>query len=537
MYKALYRKWRPLTFEDVVSQPHITTTLKNQIMSGKTAHAYLFTGSRGTGKTTCARIFAKAINCAHCTDGNPCLECEICKEADESGLVDIIEIDAASNNGVDDIRELREGAVFTPQRCRFKVYIIDEVHMLSAQAFNALLKIIEEPPEYVKFILATTEIHKVPVTILSRCQRFDFHRILPADIVSRLTYIAEQENISVTADAAALIAAIADGGMRDALSLLDRCIAYSDNITAEIVSSSVGIADRSFLFDILENIADGDAARVMEISDKLYNDSKDMQKLCEELIYQFRNLMLMKTIRDCSLLVNALPGEINRLKTVAEKLSLPEIMDKLSILQDCNERLVRSLSKRVELEMCLIRLCGHGTPAVGLDNSEIYDKIKKLESRLSSAQPQPSQTSARQPVYDSPPPPPAQNAPLPQEAPVRTTQSKPEETPRETEYRPVARWDEIMQRFAADCPAVSGVLSGSSAYENGVSLVISTPNSFFISLLKRKENAQMLGAVIKEVTGVTYRLRAKCTTPEEDEPKVNSVMNRAAENGIPTEMQ
>ena len=222
MYKALYRKWRPLTFDDVISQQQTTETLKNQITSEKTAHAYLFTGSRGTGKTTCARILAKAVNCRSMKDGNPCLECDICRDADTGALTDIIEIDAASNNGVDDIRDLRDGAVYMPERGKYKVYIIDEVHMLSPSAFNALLKIMEEPPAYVKFILATTEIHKVPATIASRCQRYDFRRIKPDDIASRLTYIAQQENIDLTPDGAALIARLADGGMRDAVSLLDR---------------------------------------------------------------------------------------------------------------------------------------------------------------------------------------------------------------------------------------------------------------------------------------------------------------------------
>ena len=241
IYKALYRKWRPLSFDDVISQPHITTTLKNQIKSGRTAHAYLFTGSRGTGKTTCARIFAKAVNCLDESDGNPCLECSVCHDADNFALSDIIEIDAASNNGVDDIRGLRDGAAYTPERCRYKVYIIDEVHMLTPNAFNALLKIMEEPPEYVKFILATTEVHKVPATISSRCQRFDFRRILPDDITKRLLYIADQENISLDEKAARFIAKLSDGGMRDALSLLDQCAAFSSNIDSDTFSAAAGI--------------------------------------------------------------------------------------------------------------------------------------------------------------------------------------------------------------------------------------------------------------------------------------------------------
>ena len=227
IYLALYRKYRPKTFEDVVSQPHITTTLKNEIMTGKTAHAYLFTGSRGTGKTTCAKILSMAVNCE-----NPCMECETCRNIDQGATLDVVEIDAASNNGVDDVRQLREEAVYSPSQCKYRVYIIDEAHMLSAGAFNALLKIMEEPPPHVKFILATTEVHKVPVTILSRCQRFDFRRIRTEDIEARLLWIAGKEPFTLSPDAAALIAKLADGGMRDALALLDQCASFSSDITS-----------------------------------------------------------------------------------------------------------------------------------------------------------------------------------------------------------------------------------------------------------------------------------------------------------------
>ena len=270
MYQALYRKWRPKSFDDVVSQPQITATLKNQIAGGRTAHAYLFTGSRGTGKTTCARIFAKAINCPNSHDGEPCLECDICRAAENGSLADIIEIDAASNSRVDDIRELREGVIYTPELCKYKIYIIDEVHMLSPGAFNALLKTMEEPPPHVKFILATTEIHKVPETIVSRCQHFDFNRIRSEDIVSRIMYISEHEEFTLHEDAAAMIARLSDGGMRDALSLLDRCSAFSDDITLEVVSGAAGIAGRDYLLDLLEKIAECDTAGAVKAVDELH---------------------------------------------------------------------------------------------------------------------------------------------------------------------------------------------------------------------------------------------------------------------------
>ena len=259
-YTALYRKFRPSEFEDVKGQDHIVTTLQNQIKANRIGHAYLFCGTRGTGKTTVAKIFAKAVNCEHPVNGSPCGECEMCKSIAAGTSMNVIEIDAASNNGVDNIREIREEVTYRPTEGKYKVYIIDEVHMLSAGAFNALLKTMEEPPPHVKFILATTEIHKVPATIVSRCQHFDFHRIRNEDIVSRLMYIASQEGFTLHEDAAGMIARLSDGGMRDSLSLLDLCVAYEKYLTLVVVSSASGIAGRDYLFDILEKIAEMVAA-------------------------------------------------------------------------------------------------------------------------------------------------------------------------------------------------------------------------------------------------------------------------------------
>ena len=388
MYKALYRKWRPLTFDDVISQQHITDTLKNQLKNEKTAHAYLFTGSRGTGKTTCARILAKAVNCPNMKDGNPCLQCDICREAEEGSLTDIIEIDAASNNGVEDIRDLRDGAVYSPERCRYKIYIVDEVHMLSASAFNALLKIMEEPPPYVKFILATTEIHKVPATVASRCQRYDFRRIRQQDIAQRLLYIAEKEQLSLTSDGAALIAKLADGGMRDAVSLLDQCSVCAENIDAAAVSQAAGIAGKDFLYDILDAISDSDSAKALAVTAKLYDMSKDLTRLCEELILQLRNVMLMKASpKNAEEIIAVMPEDMDRLRNIAEKAELDTILDKLNQLQTCRERMGRVMNKRVEFEMCLIRLCSHTVAGNGnsaADNTELYEKIALLEKKLNS---------------------------------------------------------------------------------------------------------------------------------------------------------
>ena len=284
MYTALYRKWRPKSFTDVIGQDHITSTLKNEIMTERLSHAYLFIGSRGTGKTTCARILAKAVNCPHVHEGEPCNECDVCKSIDAGTALDITEIDAASNNGVDNIRDLREEANFNPSETKYRVYIIDEVHMLSTGAFNALLKTLEEPPAHVKFILATTEAHKMPATILSRCQRFDFKRI-GADVMSeRLLYIAEQEQISLTTEAANLISRLSDGAMRDALSIMDQCIARGRDIDTHLVSEVCGIAGREYLADTATALMQKDSTKLLAVIANLYENACDMERYCAELI-------------------------------------------------------------------------------------------------------------------------------------------------------------------------------------------------------------------------------------------------------------
>lgn len=536
MYKALYRKYRPSTFDDVVSQPHITTTLRNQIVSGKTAHAYLFTGSRGTGKTTCARILAKALNCLHPVDGNPCLECEICRDAEENALSDIIEIDAASNNGVDDVRDLRDGAVYTAERCKYRIYIIDEVHMLTKEAFNALLKIMEEPPPHVKFILATTEIHKVLPTILSRCQRYDFRRILPKDITERLLYVAEQEHISLDPEAAELIAKTADGGMRDALSLLDQCIAFSENVTLDIVSGAAGIAGREPVFDILEAAADCDAAKAIGVVDKLYGMSKDMQKLCDELIAQFRNVMVAKAVPENLDLLVCMPSELEKIKTLAGRLSIDEIMRKLEILQSCNERIARVSSKRVEMEMCLIKLCTADTSqnasaGNGAANAELLAKIDMLEQRIMS---QPAPVAKSMPYVQ----PAAQTASKPSYAPKQQTELSDLSKMRPEDFTNEDRWQDILEKFAEICPSVNGALNGSYAVKGGGYMLIYTENSFFLQLLRNKENAAKLQEAIKLVTGGTFSIRAKCVAPAESGgDKLQGVLQKARDNNIPVDSE
>ena len=378
MHLALYRKYRSATFDEVISQEHITTTLKNQIKAGTPAHAYLFTGSRGTGKTTCAKLMAKAVNCLSPVDGNPCGECESCK-AIAAGCPDIIEMDAASNNGVDDVRALRDEVMYAPTVCRYKVYIIDEVHMLSSQAFNALLKTIEEPPPHVIFILATTEIHKVPATIASRCQQFRFSRIDVEESTKRLCEIAKKENVNITEDAARLISRLSDGGMRDAVSLLDQCISVSADIDDETVRTTAGIAGTEHLFTLAQCIHEQNAPEALKILDELHNQSKDLMLLLDELLSHFRNLCILSATNSDFSLIPAGSGTRNDLARQTKEFTLGEIMRCMDILQDCIARTPKTAKRKTVAEMCLIRLC---TPRLDSDTSALSLRLEKLENRL-----------------------------------------------------------------------------------------------------------------------------------------------------------
>lgn len=531
MYKALYRKWRPLTFDDVISQQHITDTLKNQITSGKTAHAYLFTGSRGTGKTTCARILAKAVNCPNMKNGNPCLECDICRDADNNYLTDIIEIDAASNNGVDDIRDLRDGAVYTPERGSHKIYIIDEVHMLSTSAFNALLKIMEEPPSYVMFILATTEIHKVPATITSRCQRYDFRRIRPVDIASRLEYIAQQEELNLTPEGASLIAKLADGGMRDAVSLLDQCSVCAEVINAETVSNAAGIAGRDYLYEILEAIAVKDTARALSVTGSLYDMSKDLTRLCEELITQLRNIMLIQVSPQTAVsLIVCMPDELEKLNVLSRKISLEEVMNELSALQKCRENMSRVMNRRVEFEMTLIKLCGNknNSPET-IDNSEIYDKIKQLENKISASAGNFSQAVHKQ----------VQPEILTASSPVRETEPVPNvdiKKLKQNDFIPCSRWGEIVEELKKVKPDLAGALQGSYAATAGNVIFVTSINRFFVQIFKsNKDNALALSDTISRILGQRYVIKARCdTSVEEQKNMAEQLIKKAKDYSIET---
>ena len=356
MYRALYRKWRPQRFEDVVGQRAIVTALKNQITANRVGHAYLFTGVRGTGKTTCAKIFAKAVNCLHPVNGDPCGECEICKGIDNGSILDVVEMDAASNNGVDDIRDLRDETAYTPSACKYKVYIIDEVHMLSTAAFNALLKTLEEPPAHVIFILATTEIQKVPATILSRCQRYDFTRIGPEDIARRVEYIAGEEKLELSPDGAELIARLADGALRDALSILDTCAGVTAKIDADVVRRMAGVTDRSYLFRISDALEAQDGATALAQLAQLRQQSVDVKRLTEELIAHYRALMLAALPGGQSLLSGISPEEEALYLEKGPQLGQREAIRAIRALGSALEHMTRGSDQRIELELALFGL-------------------------------------------------------------------------------------------------------------------------------------------------------------------------------------
>ncbi|WP_294549845.1 DNA polymerase III subunit gamma/tau [uncultured Pseudoflavonifractor sp.] len=427
MYQALYRKWRPKTFDDVVGQSHITDTLKRQVATGRLSHAYLFTGTRGTGKTTCAKILARAVNCEHPVDGNPCNQCASCLGIENGSILDVLELDAASNNGVDQVRALRDEAVYTPAAVRKRVYIVDEVHMLSTAAFNALLKILEEPPEHLMFILATTELHKVPATIKSRCQQFAFKRILPGDIARRLNYVAEQEGINLTAEGAALLARLADGGLRDALSLLDQCVNPSGTIGEAEVLSALGLAGNLETAALMEQIARGETAGALETMARLYGAGKDVGSLLNELSALARDLLIRKTAPQSGAALLTGGYDEATLRGLDQLFTPARLAQVLTQLQATSADLSRSGNRRTDAELCLIRLCDET-----LDPSPagLNARLTRLEEQLAGGDVsvRQVQSSPAQPVHQAPAP--AAQRELRQTAPARSEDRPPWEEER-----------------------------------------------------------------------------------------------------------
>lgn len=379
MYQALYRKYRPQTFSDVVGQDHITKTLARQVQTRQFSHAYLFTGTRGTGKTTCAKIFAKAVNCLDPKNGEPCGECEICRGIADGSIFDIVEIDAASNNGVDDVRQIRDEILFLPARTQYKVYIIDEVHMLSPAAFNALLKTLEEPPAHIIFVLATTEPHKVPATILSRCQRHDFFRLSVEELSSRIRYILGCENKSLSDESISLVASLADGSVRDSLSILDKVI---ESGSTEELEKVLGVIGRDKIYQTVENIADGNTTEIFKLINELYSSSKDMGIFAQELIDVYRKMMIvLSSSSPCDSLLDCGAEELARIKGLASKHTASGILYCMKVLKETKITLAKSDDPRTDMEICALLLV---KPSLNEDFSAISARIEKLENKISS---------------------------------------------------------------------------------------------------------------------------------------------------------
>ncbi len=526
MYQVLYRKWRPSSFSDVSGQGHITATLKNEIKSGKISHAYIFTGSRGTGKTTCAKIFAKAVNCLNPKDGEPCNECEICRGIDDGTILDVEEIDAASNNGVDNIREIRDEVNFTPASAKYRVYIIDEVHMLSSGAFNALLKTLEEPPAHVIFILATTEIHKLPATILSRCQRFDFRRISSDDIAARIKYVAKNENIKIDDDAAVLIARLADGALRDALSMLDRC-AVGEEITADLVSQIAGLTGKDNLFALSGALKSNNLAEALKTVEKISNSSADFSQLTEQLITHFRNIMIAKAVKNPSDLIVCPAEELQRYMNEAAGFEMERILEILDCFQQTCEKMRLATSKRVELEMAFIRLISgrdilnsnvkqHDLESVKISQGTLEtEKVTDSKSVQKSEKDEDIRCSEQ---IDEPPPwddydaPPEIYEPIRDEKaesyPICSNSPKKEPILKEDGLKYFAKWPEVIAALGKFNRLMASTLRDSEAYEKDEDLLlIKSENPMFFELIRDgKKNKSDVKRAIAEVSGRQYRI-------------------------------
>lgn len=550
MYQVLYRKYRPRVFADVYGQEHVTSTLLNEIKEGRISHAYLFTGSRGTGKTTCAKILAKAVNCEHNQNGEPCNECEVCKGLDAGTIYDVVEIDAASNNGVDNIRDLREEANYTPARGKYRVYIIDEVHMLSTGAFNALLKTLEEPPAHVIFILATTEVHKLPATILSRCQRFDFKRIQPETMSVRLKEVAKAENMNLSDEAALLISRIADGGMRDALSILDQCAGRSRDIDEALVSDVAGIAGREALYELSQAVSEKNSGKALDIISTLHQNSYDMERLCVEMINHFRNFLIAKTVNKSRELIICTDDEYKNILSSAEAFTLPNIIYALDLFQQTLTQIKGGANSRIEMEMSFIKLC---EPKLETSQEAILSRLSSLENAVKNGVVMQAQSSApiqekkvipEEPAKEIEPPikeepvtekqeAPAQEQPKEEQAeidmPVKheeisapaPQQEAPVQSATQEEF---SQWPDFMEAIYKKDIALYGILNGSKGYIRGDFFLIDSKNPVVRDFIKIPTHAKAIKQALYDVTGTSFKLglfkqapkAEKSTDPLED---------------------
>ena len=538
MYQALYRKYRPQTFDDVVGQQGVTQTLKNQIQNRRLSHAYLFTGTRGTGKTSCAKILAKAVNCEHPVDGNPCNCCPACKSIDSGACMDVLEIDAASNNGVDNVRSLRDDAIYTPSEVKMRVYIIDEVHMLSISAFNALLKIIEEPPEHLLFILATTELHKVPATILSRCQRFSFRRLLPEDIVDRLNYIAYQEHIDLEPDGAAFLARLADGGMRDAVSLLDQCAsAVNGAVTTDEICRVLGFTAARKTAELMQAIGQHDAPAALTIFNEQYAEGKDLAAMLDELCAVARDLLILRTAPKGGVsLISGICTE-KELRTLLPLFGAGELLRITSILRDAAAGFNTSANRRIDAELALLRLC---ETEAKLDAQSLSARISRLENKLAAGfvpATAPAQEAA--PASDEAPPwDDADVPPLPEEAPAAPQKAAPPQSD-----TPDGFWQKLVERLhqtlkrSVGCLFAAGESSPVQGQLNGDCLLLDCRTPLSKQLVNTPEVLQTVGENASALLGRKITARLAEAGKQTENPNFNRLLDFAKEHPDIVEMK
>ena len=508
LYRALYRKWRPRRFADVVGQQPIVTALQNQIAAGRIGHAYLFTGTRGTGKTSCAKIFAKAVNCLDTTSPDPCGECAVCKGIDEGTVLDVSEIDAASNNSVDDIRDLRDETAYLPAMCRYKVYIIDEVHMLSTSAFNALLKTMEEPPEHVIFILATTEVQKVPATILSRCQRYDFARITAKDIAGRLEYVAGEEKIELDPAAAELIGRLADGAMRDALSILDTCAGVSNTVDEALVRRMAGVTDRQYLFEISDAIAAGDSVKALEEIARLRQQSVDMRRLCMELAAHYRNLMLCALPGGNELLTGTSPEE-EAAYQARKDFPQRQAVRAINAFGAALEKMARGTDPRIELELAVFSLTQpEAAPATVVQAAAPAAQpfaAGPTPFAATAAAPgpvtiPPVQEAGAPPVAGEPPVFEPELPPLPAPAPAPQKAARPKPSAPAGPPQPFPQWSAVLEVIAESDAMLYSFLQGTRAYYDGRRVLFECSDAFRDYIKKNKDVSKQIKETIYQVT-------------------------------------
>ena len=502
MHQALYRKWRPQTFEDVCGQEHITSILQYEAQNGALSHAYLFCGSRGTGKTTCAKILAKAVNCHNPQNGSPCGKCEACLAIDNGSTTDVLEMDAASNNGVDNIRDIRDEVVYSPSSMRYRVYIIDEVHMLSASAFNALLKTLEEPPEHVIFILATTELQKLPATIISRCQRFDFRRISTDVLVNRLTYIAKEEGISLDAESARLLAKLAQGGMRDAISLLELCAGGGRAVTPEVVAETVGITGREAMIETVRAVAESNYDALFEQIAAVVRSSKDISVFWQDLISIWRDMLILKTTQNAVTYLDLTDHEAEEMKSITALFRKETLIRHCKLLEDALFAMAKANSvKRVIAEMTLVRMCD---AALDTSPEAMLSRIAQLEERLDTGtlplapknqEKAEKTTPVVQKQVETVRKAEEKTAPVAEKKPTPASASVPTRT-----LRTIRSWMEVVERISRSDPMRASFVKSSRAYETeDGKVIVRFGDSFSMQMMEQGEARDRLRTAVSAI--------------------------------------